>query len=100
MTNDTEKIVLDLRDDPAPTVRITTETKLIAPVHEELTGEIDGENKIFATTLNYKIGSTEVFINGLKQKLGTHYTESGDKEITFIDANEFEDELLINYITR
>lgn len=68
---------------------------------ETLIGTINGTNKIFTTTYSYVANSTMVFINGLLQTRGTHYIESGDKEITFDEAptaNGFEDELIIIYI--
>lgn len=70
-------------------------------IEEQLTGTINGINKIFTTQNNYQSGKTRVFINGLKQQLGVGYTESGPKEITFSDApsnNGFNDVLIINYI--
>ncbi len=68
---------------------------------EALIGVIDGVNKVFTTIKNFKANSSQVFVNGLRQTLGTHYTESGANEITFSDAPSnvgFEDELIINYI--
>lgn len=68
---------------------------------ETLIGAIDNVNKVFTTTDNFKANSSQVFINGLRQKLGTHYVESGANEITFSDAPSnvgYQDELIINYI--
>ena len=70
------------------------------PVEEILTGVIDGVNKVFTTSDNYKSGSTKIWRNGLKQLSGTHYSETGVNEITFVDAPDaigFEDILIINY---
>lgn len=68
---------------------------------ETLTGTINNENKIFTTSNNYKTNSSQIFVNGIRQKLGTHYIESGANEITFSEAPSnigYEDELIINYI--
>ena len=70
-------------------------------VNEVLIGAINNVNKVFTTTYNFKANSSQIFINGLRQTLGSHYTESGVNEITFSDAPSnvgFEDELIINYI--
>ncbi len=68
---------------------------------ETLIGTIDNVNKIFTTINNFKKNSSQVFINGLRQTLESHYTESGANEITFSEAPSnvgFQDELIINYI--
>lgn len=67
---------------------------------EQLSGAIDGANKIFATTYDYVINSTAVFINGLKQKLNISYFENGNYEIEFDEAPSnigFIDDLFIIY---
>lgn len=66
-----------------------------------LSGAINNINKVFTVPENFKSGSSQVFINGLRQILGNHYTESGPNEITFTEAPSsvgFQDELIINYI--
>jgi len=70
-------------------------------IEETLIGTIDGVNKVFTTQNNFQSGKTRVYINGLKQKLGVGYTETGSNQITFSEApsnNGFNDELIINYI--
>lgn len=87
----------------AITFTVNTGSVYITPVliEEQLTGTIDGLNKIFTTTKNFRSGSAKVFINGIKQKPGVSFTETANNEITFSDAPTaigFEDELFINYI--
>lgn len=94
-SEESEQITLEF---PIGNVEIKSE---LLRVEENLIGEIDGINKVFTTTDKYLSGTTQVFVNGLKQKRGSAYTESGEKEITFSDAPStegFEDELIINYV--
>ncbi|MEW6039931.1 MAG: hypothetical protein AB1633_00220 [Elusimicrobiota bacterium] len=104
LTEETEEpVVLEVpADEPITLEAITGDVSINNDwIEETLVGVIDGVNKIFTTINNYKSGSTRIFINGLKQKRGIHYTESGPKEITFSEApsnNGFNDELIINYI--
>lgn len=53
---------------------------------ENLIGTIDNTNKVFTTTNEYIANSTILFINGLKQRRGVDYTETGTKEITLDEA--------------
>jgi hypothetical protein len=70
-------------------------------IEEELAGIIDGVNKIFTTTKNFRSGSAKVFINGIKQRPGESFTETANNEITFSEAPSiigFPDYLIINFI--
>ena len=72
-----------------------------APIIENLAGDIDGINKEFMTTYSIIPGSTQVFVNGLKQRLNIDYTETSSKLITFDEAPqsvEFTDNLEIIYL--
>ena len=67
---------------------------------EEPSGTLDGENKIFNLTNEYLPGLTEIFLNGLRVKVGQDhdYVESGPDEITMNYPPEEEDNLLVNYV--
>ena len=52
---------------------------------ENLIGTIDNTNKIFTTTYAYIANSTIIYINGLRQRRGTDFTESGTQQITLGD---------------
>lgn len=70
-------------------------------INEPLIGAINNVNKVFTTTYNIKLNSSQVFVNGIRQNIEAHYVESGANEITFSDAPSnvgYEDELIINYI--
>jgi hypothetical protein len=55
-------------------------------VDEVLIGSVNGANLVFATTYDYLPGSTQVFVNGLKQRTGIDYWEKGVNEIMFSEA--------------
>lgn len=68
---------------------------------EETFANIDGVNKIFYTSKNFKALSTRLYLNGLKLKVNIDYYERGNNEIEMIEAPlniGFTDNLTINYI--
>lgn len=67
--------------------------------NEEPTGLVNGTNLIFTTSEPFISGSVEVFLNGMKQDLTTHYTESGASQITFVTAPQTGDSVRISYQT-
>jgi hypothetical protein len=68
-------------------------------INEDHTAECDGAETGFPTLLNFRSGSTQVYLNGIRQRLDTHYTEDGTLDgITFDTAPEAGDELIIDYI--
>jgi hypothetical protein len=48
------------------------------------TGAVDGVNATFTLPTTFKAGSSHVYINGQRLKLGVDYTEVGGNSITFI----------------
>lgn len=66
--------------------------------NEVPSGTIDGLNTLFTTAFNFTSGSTELYINGLRQKLILHYTESAISQITLDDAPQVGDILTVDYI--
>jgi hypothetical protein len=69
-------------------------------VHNETpAGTIDGDNKVFTTAFSFISNSTQLFLNGIRQKLGAFdYTETGASQITFVHAPQVGDHLVIDYI--
>lgn len=64
---------------------------------EEKLNGIDGLNTIFATSQNFKNGSTQLFLNGLKEM---NYIEISNNHINTLftpSINGFDDELIIRY---
>lgn len=62
-------------------------------------GAIDGVNAAFLTTNTFILGSTRVFLNGMRllPGAGNGYTESTDSSITLTEAPQPGDELMIDY---
>lgn len=61
-------------------------------------GLVDGSNATFTTPFNFVPGKLEVFINGLLQKLVTHYQTTGVNTIIFNDSPQPTDIILLNFI--
>ena len=60
-------------------------------------GAVDGSNQVFTTSSSYTAGSLEVWINGLKQIPGTHYTTTTPTTFTMSDAPLTGDNIIVNY---
>ena len=69
-------------------------------VYNEIpTGDINGTNKIFTTINNFKTTTTQVFLNGLRMRLGASYDyqEIGNTQIEFNTAPRTNSQLLLDY---
>lgn len=66
---------------------------------ETPTGAVNGSNTAFTTARPYIANTLEVFINGVKQKRGTHFTETTPTSGTFTmgDAPLTGDDIMVNY---
>lgn len=66
---------------------------------ETPTGTVNGTNTAFTTARPYIANTLEVFINGVKQKRGTHFTETTPTSGTFTmgDAPLTGDDIMVNY---
>jgi hypothetical protein len=70
-------------------------------IEETLIGTINNININFTTSQNYLPNSTELFVNGLKQRRGTDYFENQNKQIQLSEAPQnvgFTDQITIKYI--
>ena len=63
-----------------------------------LTGVIDGANSGFTTSNSFITGTTKIYVNGLRQFLGTDYTELSGNTITFTTPPEIGDLIIANYL--
>lgn len=61
-------------------------------------GSLDGVNAVFTTAHTFQSGSTCVYTNGLRERLGVGYAETGSAEITFTDPLLTDDDLIIDYL--
>jgi hypothetical protein len=68
--------------------------------NDDIIGAKDGVNNIFTTSNNYRTGTTKVYRNGLRMTKGAtyDYIESSANTITFAQAPDNGDILLIDYI--
>ena len=62
-----------------------------------LTGTLDGTNRFFSTSAEYITGSTQVFLNGVRQFLGGDYSEEGSGVICFSLAPQPGDQIIVDY---
>ncbi len=66
-------------------------------IGEVPTGSVNGSNTVFTTAASY-VGSTiSVYVNGIRQKKTTDYTESSATTITFTTAPSTGDVILVDY---
>lgn len=68
-------------------------------INEDHSAECDGSEDTFSTWLDFRILSTQVYLNGLRQYLGTDYTEAAALDsVVFVTPPEAGDILTIDYI--
>ena len=65
---------------------------------EQPSGLVNGSNATFTTSLSFQPGKLAVYINGLLQKIITHYQTIGTQTILFTDSPQVGDQLQIDYI--
>jgi hypothetical protein len=65
-----------------------------------ITGNRDSSNKVFTTSANFVAGTTHVYVNGIRLTPGASYdyTETAANQITFTNAPDLGDLLIIDYI--
>ena len=66
--------------------------------NEEPAGLINGSNNVFTTSASFQPGKVSVFINGLIQKIVTHYQTTGNNTILLNDTLTVGDQIQVNYI--
>lgn len=68
-------------------------------INEDLSGLCDGARTVFILANEYRIETTAVYLNGVRQLIVTDYTEdAGYDQITMTTAPEAGDILIIDYI--
>jgi hypothetical protein len=84
---------------------VTTSTFLvsgsfISDYDNAITGLRNSSNKVFTLTQNYQTGTTKVYVNGIRYSpgAGNDYTESSSNQITFTNAPDAGDLILVDYI--
>lgn len=70
-----------------------------SPVFGEVpAGSLDGINMVFTTANAFRVNSTRVSRNGIRETRGSSYTETGANEITFSFAPSSSDDIIIDYV--
>jgi len=64
--------------------------------NEVPSGTLNGVNKTFTLSSGFTTGTTRVYLNGLRQLLGTSYTESSP-QVIFDEAPLSSDEIVVDY---
>lgn len=80
----------------SPTFNVGTNSSIF---DETPAGTVNGSTTLFTATRAYVGGSLAVYINGVKQKRGTHFTETSPSTGTFTmsDAPLTGDDIMIDY---
>ena len=60
-------------------------------------GTIDGANKNYTSAYAYSANQLAVFLNGLRQRRTSDYTETGSQSFSFLNAPLPGDSLSIDY---
>lgn len=65
-----------------------------------ITGSRNGVNKLFTLSQNFISGTTRVFVNGIRYTPGASYdyVETGTNQITFTNAPDGGDLIVVDYI--
>lgn len=79
---------------PFKTAGAATEPKVVG---ETPVGAINGSNATFTTAYNFDPDTLELFANGIRQQVGTHYTTSGTTTITLGFSPVVGDTVTVNY---
>lgn len=61
-------------------------------------GAIDGLNTVFTTAYSFVSGTTDLYFNGSRQRIGVDYNETGATQITLAFAPIVGDNLIIDYV--
>lgn len=62
-----------------------------------ISGLINGVNEVFTVTFPYVTGSTRIYLNSVRQRLGIDYFETDVSEITFVNPPTSGSTLVIDY---
>ena len=73
-------------------------SNVVTIYNEQPAGLINGSNNSFTTASNFQPGKVSVFINGLLQKIITHYQTTGNNTILLNDSLTVGDQIQVNYI--
>lgn len=61
-------------------------------------GTKDGVNAIFTTANAFYLGTTEVYVNGLREQLGMGYTETAPNVLVLSFVPSPDDDIVVSYV--
>ena len=64
----------------------------------DLTSQVNGERNVFTLPESYDTGTVRVYLNGLRQVKGDHFTEPNQTQITLLFTPQTGDFLTVDYI--
>lgn len=78
---------------------VVVRPRVLESLSEVPSGFIDGTNRVFYTLRSFVPGSTRLYLNGVRQSLGSSedYLESSSSSVTFAQAPRVNDKVLIDY---
>lgn len=78
----------------------TISADLVTDYDPSITGTRNSVNKVFTLTQNFVAGSTRVFVNGIRYTRGASYdyVETGTNQITFTNAPDSGDLIVVDYV--
>lgn len=89
-----------MADGSVTTSTFLTSGSFVSDYNGAITGLRNSLNKVYTLTNNYQTGTTKVYVNGVRYSpgAGNDYTESAPNQITFTNAPDSGDLILVDYI--
>jgi hypothetical protein len=89
-----------MADGSVTTSTFLTSGSFVSDYDSAITGLRNSTNKVYTLTNSYQTGTTKVYVNGVRYSPGgsNDYTESAANQITFTNAPDSGDLILIDYI--
>ena len=89
-----------MADGSVTTSTFLTSGSFVSDYDSAVTGLRNSSNKVYTLTNNYQTGTTKVYVNGVRYSPGSgnDYTESASNQITFTNAPDSGDLILVDYI--
>ena len=89
-----------MADGSVTTSTFLTSGSFVSDYDSAITGLRNSSNKVYTLTNNYQSGTTKVYVNGVRYSPGggNDYTESAANQITFTNAPDNGDLILVDYI--
>lgn len=89
-----------MADGSVTTSTFLTSGSFVSDYDSAITGLRNSSNKVYTLTQNFQTGTTKVYVNGVRYSpgAGNDYVETGTNQITFTNAPDSGDLILVDYI--